>query len=678
MKKISILLIITALLFAAGCQKSKVDSVLLITVDGLSINEASAFSSIHSRAAVFENAITPTPVALPAVVSLMTGLHPAGHQVAGGEYWALIEEAQTLAEEFRKHGKRTAAFIGASDLGYETGLNQGFDKYGYDFVSVPAGPFGYPIPNPADKITKDAIKWFKFFGDKPYFVWMHYGDMLDDWANPLSDADRKKALEKISASINELLAALPNKGENTLIVLTSPASNAVGAHGEVGHGTLLYNSTIRIPLDIAGPGVSPKQYNAPVSIEDVYPTIISLMNFELPVEAEVQGVDLAPMLRGGVGPAEDISRMILTNEPFYRWGFSPIKGIIKGNYKLIAGPGSKYNLFDVSADPDEKQDLAASKADIVSKMSVDLNTIEGLLGRVKSVSKSLISMQKPGDGLASPLDGIDSLAAFSKAAEFNRNKDYTQSLQKLIEAKNEAPTNKCVAAAAAIVASAEGNQPKEVVIALWETAVALNPNDSVVMTSLAQYRYDTGDRAGALVDINKILGTDQINPSADMLAATIYTENAAALEGDAKKQSLEKALKHLVSIIRSDNSNAEAFFKIGEVAIRISDLLQAVNPMEDPEKSKLRLAEITTYWKIAETYLERAVILDSSYVQAYQLMGQVALKQNDVNKARTNFQKYIEAAPNGAAAEEIKKIMETLPPKAVAPVPAPEPKKNEK
>ena len=45
-----------------------------------------------------------------------------------------------------------------------------------------------------------------------------------------------------------------------------------------------------------------------------------------------------------------------------------ISAIVGGKHKLIVGPGSRIQLFDVLADPDEQKDLADEQPDLVEAL----------------------------------------------------------------------------------------------------------------------------------------------------------------------------------------------------------------------------------------------------------------------------------------------------------------------
>ena len=50
---------------------------------------------------------------------------------------------------------------------------------------------------------------------------------------------------------------------------------AFGEHGEIGHSMFVYDTTLRVPLVVAGPGVPAVVVAAPVGLVDVAPTALA-------------------------------------------------------------------------------------------------------------------------------------------------------------------------------------------------------------------------------------------------------------------------------------------------------------------------------------------------------------------------------------------------------------------
>ncbi len=68
------------------------------------------------------------------------------------------------------------------------------------------------------------------------------------------------------------------------------------------HGLQLAPEVLTVPWLLRAPGVEPRRYAGVTRSIDVFPTLAGLCGLELPADAPVQGVDLAPALRGRAEP----------------------------------------------------------------------------------------------------------------------------------------------------------------------------------------------------------------------------------------------------------------------------------------------------------------------------------------------------------------------------------------
>ena len=78
---------------------------------------------------LFENALTPAPITLPAHASLLTGLLPRRHGVRDNGIYRLPDDVPTLASTLSHAGYATAAVVGSAILDREYGLARGFQHY---------------------------------------------------------------------------------------------------------------------------------------------------------------------------------------------------------------------------------------------------------------------------------------------------------------------------------------------------------------------------------------------------------------------------------------------------------------------------------------------------------------------------------------------------------------------
>jgi arylsulfatase A-like enzyme len=113
-------------------------TVLLVTIDTIRADRLSCYGygrrttpvidRLTSESGQCREAVTTVPLTTPSHASIFTGLHPRSHAVLGNS-WQLAGTFQTLAEQFRNAGYRTAAFVSAVVLDPRCGLDQGFDHY---------------------------------------------------------------------------------------------------------------------------------------------------------------------------------------------------------------------------------------------------------------------------------------------------------------------------------------------------------------------------------------------------------------------------------------------------------------------------------------------------------------------------------------------------------------------
>lgn len=155
-----------------------------------------------------------------------------------------------------------------------------FDLYPLDRVPAPADPGG-----DLDDIPEAAL-----------------------WTRPphwsISEMDRRKGIRAYYASISfmdaqlgRLLDALDRLklADRTLVVLWSDHGYLLGEHGQWKKQSL-FEPAVRVPLIVAGPGVTAKGQASPRTVEllDLYPTLADLSG--LPMPSQVAGASLRDLL----------------------------------------------------------------------------------------------------------------------------------------------------------------------------------------------------------------------------------------------------------------------------------------------------------------------------------------------------------------------------------------------
>lgn len=314
-------------------------SILLVTLDttradsiGPEAKDVStpAFNALAARGRRFRQAYATVPQTLPSHASMMTGLYPAGHGVHENARH-LAATHPLVAEKLREAGYRTGAFVSAFVLAKRFGLARGFETY--DDV-MPAGK----SERSARETTDRAIAYLRESAPQPTFLWVHYFDPHHPYV-----PSYRGEIESMDAQLGRLVAEFQKLAGEKAIVVASDHGEGLGEHGESQHGNLVYQSTMHVPLLIAGPGVAAGVSENAVSTRRVFHTIL-----------DFAGIDAKHSLRGGDAEVVLGESMI----PFLQFGWQPQVMAVEGRQKVILA--GAVEAYDVIADPNERRDLGAT------------------------------------------------------------------------------------------------------------------------------------------------------------------------------------------------------------------------------------------------------------------------------------------------------------------------------
>lgn len=335
-------------------------NVLLLTLDTTRADAIGAYGGREARTPVLDGlaarglrwaqAITPTPLTLPAHASLLTGLAPPEHGVRTNGTDVLSKGMPTLAEAYGSRGYATAGFVASPVLDRHFGIARGFGRYSDRSTFERSGR----------QMTDTALEWLgRQPAGKPLFLWVHYHDPHAPYffpgMDPKATLTQRYAGEVASMDreIGRLLAALPGGAERWLIAAVGDHGESLGEHGEPDHGIFVYHATMHVPLLLAGPGVPRgKVVKEAVSTRRLASTLLGLSGTSprtaLPFGRPLPGI---PGLNAGPpSPVYMDNRYTLT-----AYGWSPLEGMFDGRFKLIVAP--RPELYDLAADPGETRNL---------------------------------------------------------------------------------------------------------------------------------------------------------------------------------------------------------------------------------------------------------------------------------------------------------------------------------
>ncbi|HUP64168.1 MAG TPA: sulfatase [Thermoanaerobaculia bacterium] len=395
------LLLLAAIPFMTWATPAAAESspnVLMISVDTLRADRLSSYGygrntspnidRLLARGARFEEARTVEPLTGPAMATMLTSRHPHEHGATRNAL-KIKTGLSSVSKILRRRGYITAAFVSNWVLrGTYSGLDDHFHEY-HEVLTRKRWLGMFKGESYAEDVTEAVIDWLDEREDEraPFFIWAHYTDphapylYRSEHAKRLNiPPDGRESIEDrydteiaaVDAAVGDLLEAIqndPRLRESTLVVFTSDHGESFGEHGVWGHGRFLWEEAVRIPLGFVLPGrIRPRVIEEAARIIDIAPTILGLA--EVPVPEAFLGFDWSGVLRSNENPP--ILPMLMQAHRG-----SPVRGrnpqasrqaglleiaVVHGSRKESwrTDPGT-YRVFDLRADPAERNDLAGKQ-----------------------------------------------------------------------------------------------------------------------------------------------------------------------------------------------------------------------------------------------------------------------------------------------------------------------------
>ena len=419
------------------------------SLNGYERETTPTLAALAKQGVRFAAAYAPTATTAPSHASLFTSLYPPTHRVIKNGR-TLADEHETLAEVLTRWGYQCGAVVSSFVLNHKFNFDQGFDSWDDDFSQAisPEGVRAWEgrrieakFYGRADDTTRRAIAWLEARADdKPFFLFVHYYDPHDPYDPPPGFRERfqpptkgrsPRSLESIIASydgeiaytdqeIGRLLDALDSLGltDETLVVATGDHGEGLMEHSHLTHGVHIYEEAVRVPLVMRWPGqiAAGRSVSIPVELTDVAPTILELVSpgvGALPgrgAEAArwdelmrdeagaARGRSLAPLLSSSV---ETLDETAIRPVFFYRrhydgamvglvWAEGEKFGLRDGRWKYIRGNAAQSGeLYDLEADPGERDDLSARLPEIARRLSQTLDEWRRSVSREDPATESL-------------------------------------------------------------------------------------------------------------------------------------------------------------------------------------------------------------------------------------------------------------------------------------------------
>ncbi len=185
------------------------------------------------------------------------------------------------------------------------------------------------------------------------------GDALHDWKYQRYMQDYLACVQSVDDSVGRLLDWLDQNGlaASTIVIYTSDQGFFLGDHG-LFDKRFMYEASVKMPFIVRWPGVTqPGSVQDLIAINpDFAPTFMDMAG--LPVPPDMQGVSLAPLLKGETPPGWRTSY-------YYRYYHDPGDHNTRAHYgvrtmthKLIYfWKKDQWEMYDLASDPDELRNL---------------------------------------------------------------------------------------------------------------------------------------------------------------------------------------------------------------------------------------------------------------------------------------------------------------------------------
>ena len=396
-------LLLAGLLAMGGCDCGRgpvQPNILLVVVDTFRADHlgcydyarptSPAIDAISREGITFDAAYTSAPWTLPAFASIVTSRYPWEHG-ATSDYFPIAPDLPTIAQELKKGGYETAAFVSHIYTSSNYGFEAGFDRF-VDFDITRDYRFDESREPVAGVVAGGAMELLRSGAlEEPFFLLVHFFDPHWDYGAPEEwrDCFVRQKVEGIDGTYRTLERYLHTDsllaedeldylvdlydGEiryvdswidslvtefdritpphRSVVVLTADHGEEFQDHSSVGHAFTFFEEVLRVPLILRDRSRIPetKRSGRAVTLIDIFPTLLDAAGLSAP--AGIRGQSLYRIEAMG-------DRTLLagtTREG--RFG----RAAIRNRSKLIWDRDG-YHLFRLHEDPLEMDDRALPRS----------------------------------------------------------------------------------------------------------------------------------------------------------------------------------------------------------------------------------------------------------------------------------------------------------------------------
>ena len=356
------------------------------------------FDRLVAEGVLWETAIAPSPWTLPSTATLLTGLLPSAHGVVDHDRAVLPPGVATLAERSQEAGVATGGFFANDLLQQRAGFGRGFQ----DFAVLPYAN--------AAQVNALAGEFLQDHVDQQSLLVLHYWDphhvlnapepFKNRFVSPdLMERDPVGAAARIVESlqagrsvspgdsdvrylkqrylgevawldsqIGELVETLDRleMSERTILVITADHGEEFLEHGLLGHGSHLFDESVRVPLLIVAPGGQwgpSRRIKGVVSTAGLHATILEALS--VPYDREAVRPPLSLDQPAGMAFMETDKGVALDGRgDMLRRRMTAVRTddhLLVVRHPLESGETWERDLYDLRVDPGASRPLGATE-----------------------------------------------------------------------------------------------------------------------------------------------------------------------------------------------------------------------------------------------------------------------------------------------------------------------------
>jgi len=409
-------------------------NIILITIDALRADRVGwlghsrevtpSLDKIAANSWVYETCIAQSSHTRESMPSMFFSAYPRELGAIG----PVPDDRPTLVTELSNAGFTTAGFHSNPYLSRAYGFDRGFDVFDDSlplarnristFLHRAINHLRLQPYTKAEDLTNKGLDWLdRSEGER--FLWLHYMDPHGPYQPPtkyqelfrddaigkreakslwrrtvdepetIDDSEQKQLRDLYDAEIRYLddnlgrfFDELADRGlqEETLVIVGADHGDAFGEHGLYGHPRRLYETLIHVPLLVHPPeDIDCTRIDQPVENIDIAPTILDALDRDIP-----DSFGGEPLPSGGDENRTPDDRCQSPCAFTHAHGEEEMSSrnwyaVRTKQYKLhlnINGDGAiqAQELYNLSTDPNEHNDLIDEQEDLLKKMEAHLST----------------------------------------------------------------------------------------------------------------------------------------------------------------------------------------------------------------------------------------------------------------------------------------------------------------